>query len=206
MMESKIDSLMAISLLAEGYNTYDIIKNYQLDEDTILELEDLLDKVVLKQGLHFSENFLEKALEIDYFSTNDLKDLSMTTYSNLSNTFLEKHKEDLNWTKLLIYVSTQTDSFNDYVEIIEENNLWEIISANNLPISFIRDYKDKLNWNLLSVIKEFTDEEELEFTNYIIESKCVMTDDELNIFGSIIPNYNEELSIDDISELIEKIQ
>jgi hypothetical protein len=206
MIDSKIDRLMAISLLAEGYNTYDIIKNYQLDENTILDMEDLLDKEVLMQGLNFSEDFLEKAIDCEYFSTKDLKNLSLTTYSNLSKNFLQKYKEELNWSKLLLYVSTQTDSFGEYVEIIQENNLWELISANNLPIDFIRDYKEKLNWNLLSVIKEFTDEEKLEFSEYIVESKRETPDDDLNEFISIIPNFREELSVDDISELIEKFQ
>jgi hypothetical protein len=128
----------------------------------------------------------------------------MTTYSNLSKTFLQKYKEDLNWTKILVYVSTQTDSFSEYVEIIEDNNIWELISANNLPINFIREYKNKLNWNFLSVIKEFTDEEKLEFSDYVVQSKHKTVDEESNEFVSTIPDFREELSVDDISALIEK--
>jgi hypothetical protein len=201
-----LDRLWVASLLAEGYNTYDIVKNYDLSEDVILDSHDLLDKEVLIQGINFTENFVEMALEIEYFSTDDLKNLSMTTYSNLSKKFLHKHREFLNWTKLLIWVSTQTDSFADYVEIIQENNLWDLISANNLPIDFIREYKDKLNWNFLSIIKEFSEEEKLEFTDYIIEKNREVTDDDFKTVSSIIPNFNEDLSVDDISELIDKIQ
>lgn len=204
----ELDRLWIASLLAEGYNTYDIVKDYSLTEDVILDSFDLLDKEVLIQGLNFSEDFLEKAIDCEYFTIKDLENLSMTTYSNLSKNFLEKHKEDLNWTKLLIWVSTQTDSFADYVEIIQENNLWDLISANDLPIDFIRQYKDKLNWNFVSVIKEFSDEERLEFTDYLVETKRELTDEELENFGSITPYFSQstnELSVDDISELIDSI-
>lgn len=200
----ELDRLWIASLLAEGYNTYDIVKNYNPSEDVILDSYDLLDKEVIIEG-NFSEEFLEKAIECNYFTTDDLENLTITTYSSLSKNFLEKYKEHLNWTKLLIWVSTQTDSFADYVEIIQENNLWDLISANDLPIDFIRQYKDKLNWNFVSVTKEFSDEERLEFTDYLVETKRELTDEELKKFGLILPNYNEELSVDDISELIDSI-
>ena len=200
----ELDRLWIASLLAEGYNTYDIVKDYSLTEDVILDSFDLLDKEVIIEG-NFSEEFLEKAIECNYFTTDDLENLTITTYSSLSKNFLEKYKEHLNWTKLLIWVSTQTDSFADYVEIIQENNLWDLISANDLPIDFIRQYKDKLNWNFVSVTKEFSDEERLEFTDYLVETKRELTDEELKKFGLILPNYNEELSVDDISELIDSI-
>jgi len=205
-INEELDRMWLISLMAEGFDTYEIVKNYKLSEELILDSTDLLDKEVLMQGLNFSENFLDKAINFEYFSKEDLKNLSMTTYSNLSKTFLQKYKEDLNWTKILVYVSTQTDSFSEYVEVIEENNLWELISANNLPINFIREYKNKLNWNFLSVIKEFTDEEKLEFSDYIVENNHVMIDDDSKTFGSFIPNYNDELTVDDISEIIERFQ
>jgi hypothetical protein len=205
-INGELDRMWIISLMAEGFDTYEIVKNYNLSEELILDSTDLLDKEVLIQGLNFSEDFLDKAINCEYFSKEDLNNLSMTTYSNLSKNFLQKYKEELNWAKLLLYVSTQTDSFGEYVEIIEENNLWELISANNLPIDFIRDYKEKLNWDFLSVIKEFTDEEKLEFADYIVETKRETPDDDLNEFKSIIPNFREELSVDDISELIEKFQ
>ena len=205
-INGELDRMWIISLMAEGFDTYEIVKNYNLSEELILDSTDLLDKEVLIQGLNFSEDFLDKAINCEYFSKEDLNNLSMTTYSNLSKNFLQKYKEELNWSKLLVYVSTQTDSFGEYVEIIEENNLWELISANNLPIDFIRDYKEKLNWDFLSVIKEFTDEEKLEFADYIVETKRETPDDDLNEFKSIIPNFREELSVDDISELIEKFQ
>ena len=207
-INADLDRMWVISLLAEGFDTYEIVKNYNLSEESILESTDLLDKEVLLQGLNFSEDFLEKAIDCEYFSTKDLKNLSMTTYSNLSKVFLEKYKEELNWTKLLIYVSTQTDSFSEYIEIIEDNNLWELISANNLPINFIRDYKDKLNWNFLSVIKEFTDEEKLEFSDYIIIRDVQNQEDEVLTKEPFWRDITEEgeLSVDDISELIEKFQ
>ena len=71
----ELDRLWIASLLAEGYNTYDIVKNYNPSEDVILDSYDLLDKEVLIQGLNFSEDFLEKAIECNYFTIKDLENL-----------------------------------------------------------------------------------------------------------------------------------
>ena len=86
-IEGKLDRNWIIELMANGYNTYDIAINYELSEDTILECTDLLDKEVLIQGLNFSEDFITKAIEIEYLDINDIYELGMTTYSNLSDDF-----------------------------------------------------------------------------------------------------------------------
>jgi hypothetical protein len=84
---------------------------------------------------------------------------------------------------MILYISTQSDTFDDYIKIIENNNLWSLISANDLPIDFIRDYKDKLDWKLLSIVKNFSDNEKLEFIDYIINFESVENSDD-----SIVPD------------------
>jgi len=167
-IEGKLDRSWVVELLASGYETYDIVRNYELSEDTILECTDLLDKEVLIQGLNFSEEFVTKAIEKEYLDVEDITELSMTTYSNLSDEFITKYKENINWDRMILYISTQSDTFDNHTKVIEDKNLWSVISANDLSIDFIRQWKDKLDWSYLSMVKCFTDEEKEEFSDYII--------------------------------------
>lgn len=167
-IQGKLDRSWVIELLSSGYETYDIVRNYELSEDTILECTDLLDKEVLIQGLNFSEDFVTKSIEMEYLNIEDIVELSMTTYSNLSDEFITKYKENINWDRMILYISTQSDSFDNHTKVIEDKNLWSVISANDLSIDFIRQWKDKLDWSYLSMVKCFTDEEKEEFSDYII--------------------------------------
>lgn len=167
-IEGKLDRVSLVELIDDGYTTYDIAVNYELTEDVILECSDLLDKEVLIQGLDFSEDFLNKAIEQEYFEIGDIKELTMTTYSNLSDEFITKYKESINWDRMILYISTQSDTFDNHTKVIEDRNLWSFISANDLSIDFIRQWKDKLDWSYLSIVKLFTDDEKEEFSDYII--------------------------------------
>ena len=201
-IEGKVTKEWITSLMAEGLNTYDIITNYQLEEDVILESLDLLDKEVIIEGLNLSENFLIKAIDEEIFSKEDVRNLTMSTYSKLSNEFIAKYSDYLNWSKMMLYISTQSDDFNNYTEIIETYNLWDSISANDLPIEFIRQWKEKLNWTYLSMVKEFTDDEILEFADYIITPVSTVPEGDLVNTSQFVPQMTQE----EIEELIENIR
>jgi hypothetical protein len=181
------------SLLAEGWNTYDIIKNYNISENVILENADLLEKDVIR-GIDLSENFIEEAIKIKFFEPEDIGYLTMVTYSRLSEKFLGNWEEVINWNKMIIYISTQEDTFEKWIEIIDKKNLWKSISANDLPIDFIREWKDKLDWTLLSLVKEFTKEQKEEFKSYI-----------QTIEENVQHNEQKEFSIDDIANLMDEL-
>jgi hypothetical protein len=202
-IEGKLDRNWIIELMANGYNTYDIAINYELTEDTILECSDLLDKEVLIQGLNFSEDFITKAIEIEYLGINDIYELGMTTYSNLSDDFISTYKENINWDRMILYISTQSDTFDKHTKVIEDKNLWSIISANDLSIDFIRQWKDKLDWSYLSMVKCFTDDEKSEFSDYImtpvqkeISEEFINTDD---------LKFSDKMSEEELENLIEEI-
>ncbi len=182
------------SLLAEGWDTYDIIKNYEVSELVILENMDLLDKEVIK-NLNLSETFIKNALKSDYFDMDDIKDLTMMTYSKLSDDFLKIHSQHINWERMILYICTQDINFDKWTNIIEEKNLWKMISANNLPTEFIREWKDKLDWILLSIVKEFNDAEKLEFADLIVVTEKKFESE----------NSNREFSIDDIANMMDDI-
>ena len=202
-IEGKLDRRWVVELMSNGYNTYDIATNYELTEDTILECSDLLDKNVLLQGLNFSEDFITKAIEIEYLDINDIYELGMTTYSNLSDDFISTYKENINWDRMILYISTQSDSFDNHTKVIEDKNLWSIISANDLSIDFIRQWKDNLDWSYLSMVKCFTDEEKLEFTDYIL------TPVQQELPGDLIDTdsfkVTDKMSEEELENLIEEI-
>jgi hypothetical protein len=202
-IQGKLDRNWIVELLSNGYETYDIVRNYELPEDTILECTDLLDKEVLIQGLNFSENFIIKSIEKEYLIIEDIYELSMTTYSNLSDEFITKYKENINWDRMILYISTQSDSFDKHTKVIEDKDLWSIISANDLSIDFIRQWKDKLDWSYLSMVKCFTDDEKLEFVDYImtpvqkeISEEFINTDD---------LKFSDKMSEEELENLIEEI-
>ena len=202
-IEEKLDRGWVIELISNGYTTYDISTNYELTEDTILECTDLLDKNILLQGLNFSEEFITKAIEIEYLDINDIYELSMTTYSNLSDDFISTYKENINWDRMILYISTQSDSFDNHTKVIEDKDLWSIISANDLSIDFIRQWKDKLDWSYLSMVKSFTDEEKLEFDKYIMTPvQQELPEDLINTDDLKV---TDKMSDEELENLIEEI-
>jgi hypothetical protein len=202
-IQGKLDRSWVVELLSSGYETYDIVRNYELPEDTILECLDLLDKEVLIQGLNFSEEFVTKAIESEYLDIEDITELSMTTYSNLSDEFITKYKENINWDRMILYISTQSDSFDNHTKVIEDKNLWSVISANDLSIDFIRQWKDKLDWSYLSMVKCFTDEEKEEFSDYIITPvQQEMPEDLINTDGLKV---TDKMTDEELEDLIYEI-
>ena len=202
-IERKIDRAWIIELLANGYETYDIAINYELSEATILECTELLDKKVLIQGLNFSEEFVTKALELEYLDIEDISELSMTTYSNLSEEFINKYRENINWDRMIIYLSTQSDSFDNHTKVISDKNLWSVISANDLEMDFIRTWKDKLDWSYLSLVKSFTDDEKIEFSNYIV--KPIQKEIDKDFINNEDLNFINKMSEEELEELIYEI-
>jgi hypothetical protein len=202
-IEGKLDRSWVIELLSGGYTTYDIATNYELTEDTILECSDLLDKEVLIQGLNFSEEFITKAIEVEYLDIEDIYELSMTTYSNLSDEFLSKYKENINWSRMILYISTQSNSFDKHTKVIEDKDLWSVISANDLSTEFIRQWKDKLDWSYLSMVKDFTDEEKREFSDYILTP--VQKELPEDLINTDDLKFSDKMSDEELESLIEEI-
>ena len=182
------------SILDEKDGTYKLLSNYKVSEDFIFENKERFDKEAVIISTNLSESFIKKSLESKWFEDIDIKELNMQTYSNLSEKFIFKYKDFINWTRMILYISTQSDTFDDYIKIIEDNDLWSLISANDLPIDFIRDYKEKLDWNFLSIVKNFSDDEKLEFSDYIIVMNP-NTDSDLN--NNLIINMSDDLELGD---------
>lgn len=184
--------------LLENNNVINILREYQFSEELILECLDILPIDILCEIYNFSEDFVVKALENGSISKEDIKDFNIQTHINFSQEFINIYSKYINWSRMILYISTQSDDFNKYISIIEENNLWDMISTNDLSIDFIRKHKDKLNWNKLTIVKKFNEEETEEFKDYIIEF-------DTNHGYANQPEYilDDEIVIDD--ELYDKI-
>lgn len=189
------------SILDEKDGTYKLLSNYKVSEDFIFDNKERFDKEAVIISTSLSENFVKRSLESKWFEDSDIKELNMQTYSNLSEKFIFKYKDFINWTRMILYISTQSDTFDDYIKIIQDNDLWSLISANDLPIDFIRDYKDKLDWNFLSIVKYFSDDEMLEFSDYIITTKSNTELDLNNMSDNLELGDWKDKFIDSLKEL-----
>lgn len=151
------------------------LQNYSLSEEFILkwcnpgpEFTGMPKNIIITM-MGLSEEFIMKAIEIDYFELDDIYELNMMTYSNLSDKFTQKYEKYINWERMILYLcsSEKVENIEKFEWVIEKFNLWGLISANELPIDFIRKNKDKLDWRIVSIINEFSEENKNEFEENI---------------------------------------
>ena len=70
---------------------------------------------------------------------------------------------------MILYLSSseKLDNIDEIEWLIDKFNLWHLISANELPVDFIRKNKQKFDWRILSIVNCFSDDEKLEFEEFI---------------------------------------
>ena len=77
---------------------------------------------------------------------------------NLSEAFIEKFKDELQWGTLFIYQRLSEKLLRKNLFRLREYN-WEAIGSwQNLSEDFIREFKDKLNWGSISYNQELSEE------------------------------------------------
>lgn len=193
-----------------------VLQNYEVPESFILKWGpkssefDGLDKNVVINILSLSEKFIKDAIEIDYFDLEDIYELNMKTYSDLSDKFIKIYEKYINWERMILYLcsSEKIDDISKFEWVIDKFNLWKLISASELPIDFVRKNKDKLDWRIVSIINDFSDEEKEEFVdeipNYKEEwDKLTKESDNFTTIPESIKSTN--LSIKDIRKIINNI-
>jgi len=144
------------------------LNNYDVDDEFILENKNLFNKKDFIQNCFLSEKSIKYFIDNEFLSKNDIFEMNMSTYGNLSHEFILENSDNINWTRMILYICTQTDNFDKYEDIIVEKGLFNLISSNDLPIDFIRKYKEKLDWSKLSMVKYFTENEILEFKDFYV--------------------------------------
>jgi len=193
-----------------------VLQSYDVPESFILKWGppspefDGFSKSIIISISNLSENFIKEAIEIDWFDLEDISDLNMKTYSNLSDKFIRIYEKWINWERMVLYLcsSEKIEDISKYEWIIEKYNLWRLISANELPIDFVRKNKDKLDWRIVSIINDFSDGEKEEFVdeipNYKEEwDKLTKESDNFTTMPESIKSTN--LSIKDIRKMINNV-
>ena len=179
----------------------EVLTNYEVPEDFILKWGpgdsefNGIDKSLVISIMNLSEDFIKAALIIEYFNLDDITELNMITYSGLSEEFINEYENYINWSRMILYLSSsdKIENIEKFESIIEKHNLWNLISANPLPIDFIRKNKEKIDWKIASIVNKFTEDERAEFNDLII------------IYTDVVPNLDEideVYTVSDIRKLI----
>ena len=154
----------------------EVLTNYEVPEDFILKWGpgdsefNGIDKSLVISIMNLSEDFIKAALISEYFNLDDITELNMITYSGLSEEFINEYENYINWSRMILYLSSsdKIENIEKFESIIEKHNLWNLISANALPIDFIRKNKEKIDWKIASIVNKFTEDERIEFNDLII--------------------------------------
>ena len=179
----------------------EVLTNYEVPEDFILKWGpgdsefNGIDKSLVISIMNLSEDFIKAALISEYFNLDDISELNMITYSGLSEEFINEYESYINWSRMILYLSSsdKIENIEKFESIIEKYNLWNLISANSLPIDFIRKNKEKIDWKIASIVNKFTEDERVEFNDLII------------IYTDVVPlnDLTEEVyTVSDIRKLI----
>lgn len=171
----KLTEYQLLELIKES-GLIEVLTNYEVPEDFILKwgLGDSefngIDKSLVMSIMNLSEDFIKAALIIEYFTTEDISQLNMLTYSGLSQEFIKEYEKYINWNRMILYLSSsdKIENIEKFESIIENHNLWNLISANPLPVDFIRKNKAKLDWKIASIVNKFTESERVEFSELIV--------------------------------------
>lgn len=171
----KLTEYQLLELIKES-GLIEVLTNYEVPEDFILKwgIGDSefngIDKSLVMSIMNLSEDFIKAALIIEYFTPEDISQLNMLTYSGLSQEFIKEYEKYINWNRMILYLSSsdKIENIEKFESIIENHNLWNLISANPLPVDFIRKNKEKLDWKIASIVNKFTESERVEFSELIV--------------------------------------
>lgn len=194
-MKYKVDDdVLLTSLRNNPKYTYN---NLEIPEQFVVDNIDDIDIDALMMSNDLSENLIIDLITMLKLKLENLQNLSITSHINLSKDFIDKYGKYLNWRKIILYHSTEDNDIKEYLDKVEENNLWDLISANELDIDFIRQYKDKLDWNTLVSTQKFSIDDINEFSDYIPEeiyNNMVTKMDEDNVSDELYNDYYEKLN------------
>jgi len=144
-----------IKKLKDRKEQIQLLSRYDISDDSIIHYIDYIYKDILLECRNLSFNLLNTLLYNKFLSNEDLKDLSTSTYSNLSEEFCIKNLNDLDLEKLLLSYSIKNDIIPKYlIDNIDDNeslndSIFRILSNTKLEETFIEKYKNKLYYDSL---------------------------------------------------------
>lgn len=170
LLEEKIKSCNDLDKKLEWIKTYQDICEDDYDKDIVNIHEDLIklkgEKTLYVYNLPY--DFIERYKD-------ELSWSLISSTQDLSREFIIKNKDYINFEHLSLknYFNLEDSDFSKLDESNKVN--WSSISMReDLSIDFIRTYKDKLNWSYLSINSDFTEDQMVEFKDYIDWEKAVI--------------------------------
>lgn len=134
-------------------NWYSIINNRHYNEKIIARCIDCIPLCTLITSRKLSEEFIEK-----YIVTTDKHWEGISCYQILSESFMDKYKDKLNWDMMIVSQAMSEEFIISHIDYIN----WKLLSTykrKQLSVDFLLKYQDKLDWNEISALSSyFTDE------------------------------------------------
>lgn len=129
-------------------NWCSIINNKHYDEKIIAKCIDFVPINTLISSRKLSEDFIEK-----YIIPKNIFWSCISKYQILSESFMDKYKDKLNWDIMLISQAMSENFILSHIEYIN----WGLLSTykkTQLSVDFLLKYKDKLNWDEISATRK----------------------------------------------------
>ena len=200
-----INDNMFIDLIrTSSYNFFNV---YQISDNMLISYLDHFDKEVL-MSQPLSEYVVKHMLRIGYIKHNDITNLSMSTYANLSTRFINEYKDYINIDKILS-IKISTDSMKledlDHYDISDiSKSTWNVISTCNLSKEFLTKNVKNINWQIFFETNDITNDirEQFEdnYNQYYIDK--VNNNSNVNFNNAMVSEKISEMSMEDFEQLM----
>ena len=108
--------------------------------------------------------FLNKELNANYESLEEIDWLNISRYQKLSEDFIREFKDEVNW----VCISENQKLSEDFIREFKDKVNWFWISKyQKLSKDFIREFKDKVNWFWISKYQKLSEDFIREFQNEV---------------------------------------
>lgn len=137
-------------------NWYSIINNRHYNEKIFARCIDCIPLYKLITSRKLSEEFIEK-----YIVTTDKYWEEISRFQNLSESFMDKYKDKLNWDMMMISQAMSEEFIISHIDYINWKSL-SIYKRDYLSADFLLKYKDKVHWDIISDKYKYFSNEDLE--------------------------------------------
>src|SRR5574344_840227 len=114
--------------------------------------------------------FLNKELNTDYKSINEVNWVCISTYQKLSEDFIREFQDKVNW----VYISENQKLSEDFIREFQNEVYWNSISIyQKLSEDFIREFQNKVYWFNISRYQKLSEDFLKEFNLKIDEDNWI---------------------------------
>src|SRR5574344_112363 len=108
--------------------------------------------------------FLNKELNTDYKSINEVNWVCISIYQKLSEDFIREFQDNVDWN----CISQSQKLSEDFIREFQNKVYWNWISqSQKLSENFIREFKNEVNWVCISIYQKLSEDFIKEFQNKV---------------------------------------